>query len=408
MKKLLFLASGSRNLLLAVLLATGGASAAGYNIPNLPADWWLGQRLELPDARSLALGGVTAAVGSPFGFLANPALVVMRFDQFNTPPLPETNLRPTVGLAGGLGVRTEQRTRMVYDSYDNAIGELAVADNTASSPFVGPVVVQLPIHPLVLGLGALPARDYRYQYRQEIRDDFYHLVRVSELVVSGQQLHAGLALGYDVARIVGLGAGVYYGFGERHLDSVQAGVLSSIYRCRQQGMGIRLGLLFHPGSALRVGIGYTPKTGAVFPKSADSTVLALTEPMSAVLGLNYFAAGQVPTGIYLQLNYDDWRGLDSSPLNSIISLRAGVEHRLLNEVVLRYGFGLHPSAVEPTVQSGSVALGIGFATDLGNVDIGGSLQRRMFTNGPLLPAEPISLRVYQTAWRLAVSISRGF
>ena len=42
---------------------------------------YYGRALEVADPRAVAMGGVTVVVGSPFGFLANPALGVVGFDR---------------------------------------------------------------------------------------------------------------------------------------------------------------------------------------------------------------------------------------------------------------------------------------------------------------------------------------
>jgi len=398
-----FVVSGA---LLIAALAFGGSDTT-----NLPADWQFGRSLELPDAKSLALGGVSAAIGSPFGFLANPALAATRYDRFNAPALSGAELRPSVGLTGNLGTSTEQRTRMTYDSYNNAVGELAIADNTAFSPTAGPIAVQLPLGAFGVGLGVRPARDYTYHFRQEIRDDFYQLLRVSEQDVSGQVNQAGAAIAYDLAGLIGLGAEFNYSFGERDLDSTKNDSLSTIHHTRLSGLGLGAGLLFHPGNAVRIGLSYTPRIAALsnaLTKKGDSSAAAFDDPSRIILGFNYFAAGPVPTGIYLQAGCAAWRELDTLMLNSIIDLRAGVEHQLLSNIALRYGFGLLPSPLDPTTQSGLVSLGVGLETDLAHIDVGGSMQRRMFTNGRLLPNQALDMRVYQTGWQMAISISRGF
>jgi hypothetical protein len=395
---------------LGVILLAASAFSAG-DTTNLPADWQLGRTFDLPDAKSVALGGVSAAIGSPFGFLANPALAIVRFDRFNVPALPETKARPTVGLTGNLGIGSERRTRMTYDIYNNAVGEIAIADNSAASPLAGPIAVQLPLGGLSLGLGMRPVNDFTYSFRQEVRDEFYQLLRVNEQQVSGQLVQAGGAVAYDLAGMVGIGAGLNYSFGERNLDSTRNDTLSIIHHTQLSGLGINGGLLIHPGNAVRIGVSFEPripKLGSLLVKPGDSAVTAADNPTRAKLGFSYFVAGSAPTGIYLQAGYTAWRDLDTMNLHSTIDLRAGVEHRLLNNIDLRYGFGLLPSPLDPGIQAGLLSLGVGIETDLAHIDLGGNLTRRMFANGALLPNQALSMRVYQTGWQLAVSISRGF
>jgi len=398
---------------LAILVAA--TLAAAPSPPPMPGDWSGGRSLELPDARSVALGGVSVAIGSPFGFLANPALGVLRYDRFNAPHLPENRPRPAVGLAYHLGVVAEQRTRTIYDSYENAIGEMAVGDNTEASGLGGPIAVQFPFSELNLGVGVLPQRDYTYHFHQDVRDDFYHLVGIRDLNLSGQVMRANLSLAGDLFGAVGIGAGVNYLFGERRFEVLDSALcdtlpLHELSCTNPSGLAASLGLLLHPGTALRVGLTLEPRPLAL-PKflirKGDTTTIALSEPLKVKLGANYFAASAVPTGIFGQLSYSDWHTLDTS-LTSVLDLRGGVEHRLLNGVCLRYGFGLLPSQVDPAIQTGLVSLGFGFETDLAHIDLGGNLQRRVFGSGFLSPMPPEQMHVYETNWEIGLSIARGF
>jgi hypothetical protein len=394
---------------LAVGLALIGRAPAG-EMASLPADWNYTRGLELPDARSLALGGVSVAIGSSFGFLANPALAVLSFDRFNAPNLPETKPRPTVGLAGYLGVTSEQRARTVYDFYDNTMGEKVVADNLSTGALPGPIAVQFPIERLGLGLGLAPQYDYSYHYRQETRDDFYQLVDARQLDLSGQVLRLNLTVAYDLLDLVGLGAGFGYDFGARRLDSLAHDSLTVSSQRNLGGMNLAVGLLFHPGNAARVGVTFEPATmklpGSPDEKS-DTTWSDVRNPTRVRLGTSYFSAAKIPSSLYAQISYADWHGQDTT-LSSVFELRAGVEHQLLDRMILRYGVGLLPSPVDHTLQTGLVSFGLGFETDLGHIDLGGSLQRRAYDSNWLLPEPGVQMRVYQTGWQVGLSVSRGF
>jgi hypothetical protein len=379
---------------------------------SMPADWQDGRLLELPDARSLALGGVSVCVGSPFGFLANPALSVVRYDQFNAPELPLTRPRPVATLAGHFGVVSEQRTRTLYDSYDNAVGELAVADNSTTSGLLGPIAASYPLGELALGLGVIPSRDYSYHFRQEYRDDFYQLIGTKELDMSGQVTRFGLTGAYDIANVLGIGFGFNLLTGVQTLDSAIAGSLP-VQRIRQTlptALAVNLGLLAHFTPALRIGLTVQPATLAApgfLAGGSDSSATQLAEPLTVKLGANYLAAAQVPTGVHLQLGYYAWPGLDTL-LSPTLDLRAGVEHRLLDNLLLRYGFGLLPSPVNPGVQEGLVSLGLGLETDLAHIDLGSSLRRRTFGSDFLVPSPTVDLKTYQTSLVIGVAVSRTF
>ncbi|MEO0108454.1 MAG: hypothetical protein ABIK62_04700, partial [candidate division WOR-3 bacterium] len=392
---------------MAVLAVLGLAAAA--DMASMPGDWFQVRKPELPDARSEALGGVSVAVGSPFAFLANPALTVLEARWFNTALLPETRSRPFVGLSSRLGIIEEQRTRMVYDYYENAVGEMTIAENATYSDRIGPVAVRYPIAGLALGLGVVPDYDYRYHYRQELRDDFYQVIGIKELNLTGQVLRGNLTLAHDFRNLVGVGLGFNVLVGERTLDSTIRDTLRTITKDVPTGLQPAAGLLFHPGARVRVGLVLESRPLPLpgFLRKGDSYIVTLEEPPWLKLGINYFAPGPIPTGFFGQIGYGAWPRVDTL-LQPVLEARAGVEHRLLDQLRLRYGFGLLPSPSRRSSVTGLVSLGMGFATRLVDIDVSTSLKRRVLGSQALVPVPSVNLRVYQTSWDLAVSVSRGF
>ena len=373
---------------------------------ELPADLYFGRALEVPDARSVAMGGVTAVAGSPFGFMANPALGVLGFDRLAAPAVPGEKFAPAVGLAYRLGLNSEVRTRTVYDFYNNAVGELAIADNFAADALPGPLALSLPLSVLHLGVGLAPHYDYNYSFRQEFRDDFYQLLGRNDLQLSGQVMRADVSIAYDLLRAIGLGAGFAYDFGVRTLqrrDTATGDTWQTIESGKPAGIAWNAGLLVHPGRLFRFGLGFEPQT----KYSGWSGALAVNDPMKVRLGVCYFAAGRIPAAVMGQVTYADWHGTDTT-LSRVLEFRAGVEHRLLNSVSLRYGFGLLPSPKDQRVQTGLASVGLGFDTDLAHIDLGGSVTRRVFGSSFLSPALTVDTRIYQTGGELVLSITRAF
>lgn len=386
---------------LTILVLAGLARAA-----ELPSDWYYGRALEVADPRSVAMGGVTTVVGSPFGFLANPALGVVGFDRLAGPAVPGMELRPAVGLAYRLGLVSEQRTRTVYDNFNNAVGELMVADNFSTDALPGPVAVYLPGKVVQLGVGLAPRYDYNYVFRQEFRDAFYQLIGRNDLQLSGQVMRTTVALAYDLFDAVGLGASIVYDFGERALrqrDSTTGDTWLTIATGKPSGLGWSAGLLFHPGRSFRLGVDFEPATRYTLWTGEDSA----SDPLRVKLGAAYFAAGRIPAELVGQVTYVDWHGMDST-LHPVFDIRAGVEHRLLNNVALRYGFGLLPSPRDATVQSGLASIGLGFDTEFAHFDLGANLQRRVFGSAFLSPAPEVDMRIYQTSGEVVLAVSKAF
>jgi hypothetical protein len=342
--------------------------------------------------------------------MANPALMVLRYDRFHAPQIDASRKRPEVGVSYRVGTVTEQRTRTVYDYYENAVGEQVVADNTLGTGLAGPIAVQYPVAGLSFGVGVGPAFDYGYEFRQEVRDDFYGLLGVRELLQSGRLMQGRLCMAYDFMDLVGIGAGFTYFLGERRLETRDVGDTAALVRSdRPQGMAPSLGLLIHPGTRLRLGLSFEPRAwnglGLFVPKAESAT--RAPSPLQLRVGAGYFAPGPVPTAISGQVDYTDWHGVDTT-WRAVIDLRAGVEHRLLDNLLLRYGFGLIPSARDASVQSGLVSLGTGLETSLGQIDVGAGLRRRVFGSDLLEPLPGTAVNIYQTSWEVALSVSRAF
>lgn len=373
---------------------------------ELPSDWVYGRALDVPDARSVGLAGVTAVVGSPFGFLANPALGVLGFDRLAAPALPGDRPAPAVGLGYRLGLVSEQRTRTVYDSYNNAVGELMIADNFGADALPGPIAVSLPVKSVHLGLGLTPRYDYSYQFREELRDGFYQLVGRNDLQLSGQIMRSTLTAAYDLFGAIGLGAGIGYDFGERMLqlrDSSTGDTWQVATSGRPSTIAWSAGLLIHPGRVFRLGVAFEP----TLKYRNWSSTLAVNDPMRVRLGACYFAAGRIPAALLGQVVYTDWHGVDSN-LNPVIDIRAGVEHRLLNSVSLRYGFGLLPSPKDATVQAGLASIGLGFDSEFAHFDLGANLQRRVFGSDFLTPVPSVAARIYETSGEIVLTVSKAF
>jgi opacity protein-like surface antigen len=378
------------------LLIAGAAGAA-----VLPLRAYLGTRTDWQGARDLGFGGILRSEPGPGAVFGNPALLGLCD-------------RPAVSLTYGLGWSSEQRTRVVYDEFENAIGETVVADNLAMNGIVGPVAGVVPLFGrLGIGAGVTTAYDYGYRYFKQLRDDFYNVIGEDRVEGSGAVYDAGLGVGGRVSDWLGVGVGGGYRFGSRTLETWTIRVPDTAMTTesgKPSGIRYSAGLAVRPLAPLWVDASYAGATDLAEWRSADSLVdaMAQVQPWEARLGLRYRAPGPLPSRVMAEVSYQGWSAVDTT-WSDVFTFRAGVEHLMLNSVRVRYGLGIEPLAWDPTIQVVELGAGVGFDTRLAVIDCGVRFQRDVIGpaqfKGELLPSD---LDVYETNAVLAVSLSREF
>lgn len=385
----------ARNLILFLLSAGIGFGA------TLPLRAYYGTPVDWQGARDLGFGGTLVSEPGPGAVFGNPALLGLCE-------------RPALSLTWGLGWSSEQRTRIVYDQFENAIGETVVADNLGMSGIPGPAAGVVPLFGrLGVGFGFSAARDFTYRYRVELRDDFYNIIGEDRVEATGAVYEGALGVGGRVFDWLGVGASGGYRFGTRELES-WAVRLPDTNRTFETGKpsGIRFsaGLAVRPLAPLWLDASFQGGTGLSEFTSADSlgAELDLDEPARARLGLRYHAAGVLPSRVMAEASYETWSAVDTG-YSDVFTFRVGVEHRMLNSVRLRYGLGIEPLAWDPTVQVIQLGGGVGLDTKLVTVDAGVRFERDVIGpaqfRGELVPSD---LTVYETNAVLAVTLSREF
>jgi hypothetical protein len=363
-------------------------------------DWW-GEEVRFSSARALAAVGTTLHDAKPAALFGNPALLW-------------TGERVGVEFGGGLRVSAEERTRIVYDGFENAVGEVAFADNYGASGLAGPIAVAGRLGPVAVGAGAAPVRDFRYDYLKEYRDDFYVKIGEDRVAQSGGLYAANLGASWRPIEWLSIGASGSYVLGDRRLESWSIDGDDTTGRVFEtgepSGIGYAAGIAVRPAKRLSVAADLRGPTALDDWRSADSLMPAesRTLPASGGLSVAYRATGSLPSTVTVEGRYQLWSGSDSTYANTLL-LRAGVEHVLLTLVRLRYGFGVEPLAANPAVQAVQAGLGLGFDAGVAQVDIG--LMHARSVIGPLEFTDPLNedgVKVYENRTAIAVSFSRGF
>jgi len=377
------------------------ALAVTFVVADVPLAAYWGERVAAGSARDLAFGGLARIEAVPSAWFSTPAMLGFM-------------ARPAVEASAGLALAQEQRTRIVYDQFENAVGEVVVADNAHSNLRLGPVSVGVPLFG-VLGVaaGVRPAVSYDYDYYKEYRDDFYAIIGQDIVHQSGTLYAGGLGFGVRAHPKLGIGAGAAYLFGSRDLEITTIRMPDTTLEHESgtpAGIAYNAGLSVEPLSRLLLNAGFSGGTKLAGWRKADSAQTAIDrkQPNAVKLGLAYQAPGTLPSRVMAELGYEMWNGVDTS-LTNLLVVRAGVEHLMLNFVRIRYGFAVEPQPFDPTVQTAQVGAGVGFDTELLKVDVGARFRRSVFGSGLFrTPLSPSDQTVYETGAELGLTLSREF
>jgi hypothetical protein len=364
---------------------------------QVPLHDYLGDEVIWCNARMLASGGVYGLESGASAAFANPALLGFA-------------RRPAAELSYGLKVAAETRTRIVYDQFENSLGEIAVAENMHGSGIPGPLAAVYPLAPIAVGAGIAPVRDFNYTYLKEYRDDFYVKTGEDRVEQSGVLYNGSLGVAYNPVDWLAVGARGGYQFGSRRYESWQIRGADTTYFVdtgKPAGIGFGAGLAVKPIRRLAIAADFSSGMQSDKWSEADSGYVG-KYPWSARLGLSYRVPGTLPSTVTAEARYKAWKSVDST-MSDLVVIRAGVEHTLLNFVSLRYGFGVEPQPYDPTIQRLNAGFGLGFDVGVAKIDVGALMTHDVI--GPTDFSTPLSasdLKVYENRSHFAVTISRSF
>lgn len=363
-------------------------------------DYW-GAELTWHSARTLAGGGHAGLMAAPDALFGNPAALGF--------------LRgPELEITYGLGVADEERTRIVYDSYEKAIGEVTVADNISAHALPGPAVGAFPFGRFCGAAGVAPARSFGYSYLKEYRDEYYEKIGEDRVEQDGIVYAASAGLAVAPFSFLSAGGRAAYHFGSRRLRvrSVRGTDTVIVTESgRPAGMGFGLGLVARPKERLAFGLDF--ESGVSYarwtePESQPEASEARMYPWSARASVNWMIPGVLPANVSAEARYVRWHGADTS-LSDLLVLRGGIEHLMLNLVRLRYGFGVEPTPSDPAVQAAQLSFGVGFDVGKAKVDLGAMFGRDVIGSELFaVPPAESDMKIYENRSLFAVSVSRAF
>ncbi len=343
---------------------------------------------------SLLAGGAGAFANVPVRNWWGEELSVEPSGIFSYPSKMKSYRGAAVFAGLGSGMLSEKRTRLVYDQFENTIGEAAYADNISWSRYFGPFAAVYQWRWFGFGAGLARVRDFSYQYLKEYLDDFYVKIGEDRVEQSGGIWSGVFGVGYSPVSWLEIGAGGRYLYGQRRLEQIHIRVpetsavsLTTSFR----GVGWQAGAGFVSRAGWKVDACYL---SAVRFGGGDSASLRKL-PWCAGIAAELNVPGALPAKMFAEAKLSGWSGVDSG-FRNVLSVRTGIEHRLLNRVRMSYGFGVAPLFSDPAVHRLLGQFGLGFDVNRLRLDFNLQASREELDAEDFArPMEPADLRVYQ-------------
>jgi hypothetical protein len=395
-----------------VLLPLAVCTAAGLSFPIV-------ERVAALNARSLAMGGTS--VTSPLlsdALSCNPGLLARCGEGLS------------LEATSGFRRLNQVDTKEVFDSFDNTVGEATLGTNVNGyyRPLWGGVSWRAPLregYGVIAALGVFPEYDFGYGHRREYRDESYILVKTVESEAVGvlHDFAGALALSYGTRAAAGVG--YHYLKGSPRMtrrltfeDPTITDTISS-WTSELAGGGVAAGAYLRTGFRLLWGAFYRGSTSlsgdfesSVGGVASPAVNREITVPSSFGLGVSYIPSNEIPSLFSLEVIWRNWSEyddnlVDSLNLHDVVEYRLGVEHEMIDRLLVRAGFAYLPWQMSKDISQAQVSLGVGYDPGPLKVDIGAELGKRTYKNTLLgETAEPLT--VDETHLNILLTLSRSF
>ena len=274
-------------------------------------------------------------------------------------------------VVGSLLMPTERRSKRVFDSFDNTVGNTTVADNTYF--LAGPYTFsfRIPKNMLQIGFDFFPILAGKYSYENTERDEFYRVILTENETVDLNGFSFTPNIGFKY-KWIGIGGGVRIIRGNdvynyEHYTDTDTTINHSNYSIK--GNGYYGGLTLSPIKNLTIGFVY----GTAIKISKD-TVADINYPEQYAFGIDYFFPGPLPAKIYFQLSYIPWSVLTKDGvkenLDNVESFHFGVEHLLTSNILIRLGYMYSNIYANSSLTRGTYTFGLGYRAGLNELGFG--------------------------------------
>lgn len=341
-------------------------------------------------ARSIAMGGV-GVIGSTSAMdaIRNPAQLQYFGKHFQV----ETFLEMPQTI--------ESRSFPIYDSFNGVLAENQYVSNSMGSGLYGGAVAfsllsesRTSFH---VALFTLPLIDYEYRFVEEVRDRFstgglQDRVRGRvEDKTDGSRQWSGFALSMPVTQRIHTGVTVGLINGKvsdeyrinRILPSDSIAVIKYTREPDNAHIQAHLGIAYELNPRLKLGWNFTYRGSR--DEKIESTIIDSTTrtsksivsrdfPISSGIALEFIPGQMLRSKFITEFEWTNWKSstLDNSNLSlyNTLAIRAGVEHRVLPEVPVRFGYQYSPSPFNNEMSVSYLSAGTGYERGNWIMDLG--------------------------------------
>jgi hypothetical protein len=283
-------------------------------------------------------------------------------------------------MGGGFVKAGERRKKSIFDTFDNRIGDVTVADNSYvfSEPTYLGISYSLPFG-LGIGLHLLPILSFDYYYTREVRDNFYVLEQTIHHEESGKLYSGNVGIAYEVIHeraSVGVGFNLFrgereYTYREEFVNPSQEDLHEESSRTLS-GNGFTFGLHVTPMARVQLG-------GFVSPKASIGDYSSDELPLRMGGGFSIKPPNEFPATFIAELVFERWNEIDTR-YHDALKLHLGVEHAFSPYLLGRFGFGYETSYISLDMPRTFFTFGVGYRKGPFLFDLGLNARKSNFTD----------------------------
>ncbi len=336
---------------------------SGYTLPESVAS---GELLGAVTAKHLSLGGAVV-LGEEW---TNPALYTET-----------TGLKIELGV--GLIKVGERRKRSVFDSFENRVGDVTVADNgyVFSKPSLIKASLGLPMD-IGFGIDILPVQNYDYRYSREVRDDFYVLKETIKDEGKGELYLVNFGAAYEIVKgkfSLGFALNLYSGdrewnYSKNYIDPSTQDICQEGSKTLK-GNGATFGIIAKPFERVYLGGCYTSKA-SIGDMNTDFI------PQRTGIGIKIIPPNSLPAVFMLDAIFENWTEV-SVNYEDVLKLHLGVGHKFTPCFSGRFGFGYETSYLSSEIPKVFFTSGFGYVKDVFEINTGLKICTFNYTNDEL-------------------------
>jgi hypothetical protein len=372
-------------LLILCFLSHEGAAFTYFSYPY-------GEKVGVPDARSLSMGGTGVAFqGNALALSTNPACLA-EIKSFGA------------ACSIQLVKADEDRAFPYHDSFDGFVGynTYAMNSNVYSKCAIGVVKAFKKPHMPSLSIAAYPLYDWNYDYFEEVRDESDLLIGKNIIENSKGVYAVSVGLAERVIPWLDLGVSLNFLNGDGQFERSSFGD-TIIVLDRQDldcdGLNFNLGAAARVSRRVRLGLMYRSQanlegtakfSGKEIASPDSSRPLELTYPYSIAFGVEFRPRNDLTTRLNFDIKFTQWSKFEDKTCQTIDfddvwQFAAGVEHKFFVGVPFRFGFRYQPSYQDKEVITTAVSFGTGFSYQGFQIDFGGELGTSTWRQEDLFP-----------------------